>query len=227
MNNDESSEIVTSDADVKNVYCWGYGKYGQIGKKFINFSLTPIYIELDPSVEVFLLAGGEFNTAILTLSYETTKLYLMGKNSNGQLGIENNNYIYYPVFNSILNRKIIKVSCGGDHILLLTQENELFSLGLNIFGQLGIDTFNSTSIPKQVNLKEHIIEISAGSQHSLILSQSYELYSCGYSKNGSLGYYSLEDVCTFTKIDGIKFKEKIDKIVDIIDHPRLLKKSLV
>ena len=220
MINDESSEIVNSDVDYINVYCWGYGKYGQIGKKFINFSLKPIFIDIDPSEEVFLLAGGEFQTAILTLSYETSKLYLMGKNSNGQLGIDNNNnnYIYFPVYNNISNRKIVKVSCGGDHTLLLTQENELFSYGVNIFGQLGIDTFNSSSNPKQVNFKELIIDISAGSQHSLILSQSFGIYTCGYSKNGSLGYNSIEDVCTFTKVEGIKIIEKIDKISSGVFH---------
>lgn len=213
-------------SDNKYLYSWGFGKYGQIGVKFANYSLTPIKQIIDEKEEIFLIAGGESHSAILTLS---SKLYLYGKNHFGQLGIGHNHYVYSPLKLELSDRvKISKVACGGDHTLALTEENVLYTWGLNVFGQLGLGDYLARKTPIKVRLISHgdnsqqesillkheeIVDISAGAQHSMILTNKNRILTCGYAKFNSLGYESEEDVNIFRHIQsGITYKNSISKI---------------
>ena len=145
----EDSKNTLELGSTKYIYCWGFGKYGQIGKKFINYSLNPIQVDIDEKEDAFTICGGESHSAILTLS---SKLYIFGKNTFGQLGLGNNNYIYYPIINQIsLTEKVIKVSLGGDHTLILTEESALYTWGLNVFGQLGLGDFLARNTPTKID----------------------------------------------------------------------------
>ena len=65
---------------------------------------------------------------------------MFGKNFFGQLGLNHINYSFNPELLKIEEKKrIIKVSLGGEHTLLLSEQKNLYSFGLNIFGQLGLD----------------------------------------------------------------------------------------
>jgi len=214
----------------KFVNCWGFGKYGQIGKKFINYSLNPIQIFIDEKEEPFIISGGESHSAILTL---TSKLYVFGKNTFGQLGLGNNNYVYYPILNQIsLVEKVIKVSLGGDHTFILTEESALYSWGLNVFGQLGLNDFLARNTPTKLDQSnfldyylnkknkrnsgnlEFITDIAAGAQHTLILSNINKIYACGHSGNYSLGFSSEVDLNIFKQVDTLPLNSKdiIEKI---------------
>ena len=214
----------------KFVHCWGFGKYGQIGKKFINYSLNPIQIELEEKEDPFIVSGGESHSAILTLS---SKIYLFGKNTFGQLGLGNNNYVYYPILNQIsLTEKVNKLCLGGDHTFILTEDAVLYSWGLNIFGQLGLGDFLARNLPAKLdqtsfldfylNKKnkrnsenlELITDIAAGAQHTLLLSNCNKIYSCGHTGNYSLGFSSEADVNFFKLVDTLPLsaKDVIEKI---------------
>ena len=40
-----------------------------------------------------------------------------------------------------------KIACGMAHVLVLTDEGELYSWGANSYGQLGLGTTLNTSVP--------------------------------------------------------------------------------
>jgi len=215
----EDSKNTIEISETKFVYCWGFGKYGQIGKKFINYSLNPIQIEVEEKEDPFIVSGGESHSAILTL---TSKLYLFGKNTFGQLGLGNNNYVYYPMLNQkSLSEKVTKVSLGGDHTFILTEDFTLYSWGLNVFGQLGLGDFLARNVPSkldQTNFMDYylnkknkrnsgtlelITDIAAGAQHTLLLSNSNKIYACGHSGNYSLGFNSEADLNLFKLVDTV------------------------
>ena len=71
------------------------------------------------------------------------------------------------------------------HTLILTDNNILYSVGNNNFGQLGRD--GNTTIPMKVSLTGKIKDISAGFDHTLVLMENGDLYGCGNNQRGQLG----------------------------------------
>ena len=44
---DENTIQNITEGTIANLHCWGFGKYGQVGKQFISYSIDPIYIQID------------------------------------------------------------------------------------------------------------------------------------------------------------------------------------
>jgi alpha-tubulin suppressor-like RCC1 family protein len=81
-----------------------------------------------------------------------------------------------------INDKIIDISCGLSHNLILNQNGNAFSFGLNNFGQLGVSlNTRDTYIPQLFNIN-NIVQISTGDYHSLFLNDNNQLFSFGSKK---------------------------------------------
>jgi alpha-tubulin suppressor-like RCC1 family protein len=225
---DKMSVSIKSNAEgeKKFLYSWGFGKYGQIGNKFVNYSIAPIKQTVDEKEDIFYISAGESHSAFLSL---TPRLYVYGKNYFGQLGINNSHYIFCPTKIELSEKiKVSKVVCGGDHSLLLTEDNQLYSWGLNIFGQLGLGDFINKKNPCKVEINsptlgnfsknEVVIDITAGAQHSMILTSKNKLYTCGYAGNNSLGYETTDDENVFRQVESIVLKSQINKIAAGVYH---------
>lgn len=255
------------------LFCWGFGKYGQIGSLDYQYSAeliesinpigqnsimqmpsnqnTPIRVtekenfsNINNYFSIKEISCGEFHTAIL--SHENN-LYIYGKNTFGQLGQGHTDILFKPNLVKFPNKVIIeKIALGGEHTLALSNFNDLYSWGLNIFGQLGLNSTENRLTPTKVekfrtivkneegnnvlkeflrkqNESEQILEIGAGAQHSLILTSKNYLYSCGFSQNGSLGYFSGKDdpheSTVFTRIHNkYSSTRKFSKIACGVNH---------
>jgi len=227
------TNLKSENKDNRSLYCWGFGKYGQVGREGINYSINPnkiIISDIDLSDEIFMINGGEFHNAILTAN---SKLYMFGKNSNGQLGLGDTLCTFSPSLLQLPNnRKVIKVACGGEHTLALTEEGNLFSWGLNIFGQLGLAHFSFKNTPNLVDLKleedEEINDIAAGAQHSVFSTNNNNIYSCGCGKTYALGNGKTDNLNVFTRIDEFNFNDEIDKLSCGVYHTAcIIKKERV
>ena len=74
------------------------------------------------------------------------ELYVWGKNTNGQLGINSVTNAFEPkLLDKILNQKWIDVAGGQNHSLFLTENNEIYSCGNNEYSQLGNKTKSNTN----------------------------------------------------------------------------------
>lgn len=270
----QESLPMLSDKYIKKIFCWGFGKYGQLGSKEFQYSPDPLELantnnnnkidknnsetpskddEKDNKEELNIaladiekIKSGEFHTAILT---KDNKIYSFGKNTFGQLGLGHNDIVLFPTLIDYFTKKqrviIWKIALGGEHTLALSKNNELFSWGLNIFGQLGLNSTTNTNVPtrvekirsyrrnEQTNVAEKevtknipdddpIVEIAAGAQHSLILVASNHIFSCGFSKNSCLGYFTKDEdpleSMIFTKIPVFSFKTKFSKLTCGVNH---------
>ncbi|KAH7637977.1 hypothetical protein HUG17_9081 [Dermatophagoides farinae] len=114
------------------------------------------------------------------------------------------------------NDRFKMIACGGKHLLLLRQdghvfaignisycfsfineklpyESDIYSWGLNDFGQLGLgdrknrDTPCLVAFPNDDSINIRIKEIVAGDRHSLFLFENGQLWGCGFNYNGELG----------------------------------------
>jgi alpha-tubulin suppressor-like RCC1 family protein len=245
-----------------SLFSWGFGKYGQTGSLEYHYSAEPTLVKLEDSKEpekisvnslsqnnlnISQVSLGEFHTAYIS----NNTLYMFGKNTYGQLGQGHQDILTKPRPVKFPNKFYVeKVACGGEHTLALTNNNELFSWGLNIFGQLGINNTENKIVPtridkfrtlmknddgnnilkeyaRKMNDSESILEISAGAQHSLILTSKNHLYSCGFTRNCSLGYFGGKDdpheSTVFTRIQNkYSANRKFSKITCGVNHSACL-----
>jgi len=93
--------------------------------------------------------------------------------------------------------RVKSVSCGGLHILALTDAGEVLSFGQGNYGQLGHGNQEDQREPKVVEALrgKHVNAIAAGSSHSLVLTREGLVYSFGRGKFGRLGHGNHDDLC--------------------------------
>ena len=218
LNFNDNEQENEEDIQTNLIYTWGFSKYGQTGHDNANYIISPTIINFSQLLNSDQFsynidiepAAGESHSALLIQDLENSYLYMFGKNIFGQLGIEDNSYIYDPILirGVFQKERVNKISLGGEHSLILTENNNIYSCGLNIFGQLGTGDFenrgNFTNINIYTNVlkdseNEIIIDIVAGAQHSLIISNMNKLYYCGFNKNRFL--WINEDINLFTYIN--------------------------
>ena len=76
-----------------------------------------------------------------------------------------------------INDKVIDISLGGEHMLALTENNQLFAWGCNKWGQCGVssaDMFIMRPTPIRGFERYEVLQISAGWSHSLIKCKELE-----------------------------------------------------
>ncbi|XP_066581255.1 RCC1 domain-containing protein 1 [Prorops nasuta] len=85
--------------------------------------------------------------------------------------------------------KFVDVACGFDHTIFLTNNGEVFSMGIGTRGQLGHNDLEDCDNPKEICALAglRIVKISAGGWHSAVLTDQGDLYSWGWNTNGELG----------------------------------------
>nr|CAB3265494.1 Williams-Beuren syndrome chromosomal region 16 protein homolog [Phallusia mammillata] len=121
--------------------------------------------------------------------------------------------------------KVLEVACGRAHALILTDNEGIFCLGNNSFGQCGRDIIDGEIYinSKRVHIIPHshfddrIVKIVCGMDHSLFLSESGEVYSCGWGADGQTGLGTYEKTSTPTKVGGILAGVKIKKVSSFAD----------
>lgn len=163
-------------------------------------------------------------------------MYTIGDNKYGQLGrshtISDNDYgipelVSGPLGEKNTRRSVTNISCGWSHCLVLTKEernddhnkgdveSSLYGCGRNIFGQLGLESQESSSERstdkivefQKIKVETHgktfsITDISCGSESSAILSNDGSIFTCGWNEHGNLSLGDTRDARSFTKITG-------------------------
>lgn len=116
-------------------------------------------------------------------------LYTSGRNHSGQLGLGyiNTNGVLYPKRVTFFDDKNIVDATGGKEFsLFLTSDGNLYGVGLNDEGQLGIgDTTDRLTISYITN---NVSSISAGWSHYIIIKTDNTVYSSGNNDYGKLGF---------------------------------------
>jgi alpha-tubulin suppressor-like RCC1 family protein len=107
-------------------------------------------------------------------------IYAFGKGINNIFDTD------IPILISNSNN-IKQISASGHHTLVLTKEGQVYSVGNNESGQLGLGHCNYIDKFTLISGLKNIVQISAGDNHSLLLTQNGEIYSCGSNFGGQLG----------------------------------------
>ncbi|CAB4378260.1 unnamed protein product [Rhizophagus irregularis] len=91
-----------------------------------------------------------------------------------------------------LNLRVINVACGQNHTVVLTSDGELYTFGLNKYGQLGYDFPNKikfSDIPKKIDHESigKVKSIHCGWNNTIIICDDDKLLIWGRNDHGQCG----------------------------------------
>ena len=93
-----------------------------------------------------------------------------------------------------LTSKNVKLLASGvSHSLAVTDDNQIFTWGLNDYGQLGVGDTTNRRLPTAVSdlngllTGKTIVEVSLGANHTLVRTSDNVLIAWGRNDNGQLG----------------------------------------
>uniref|UniRef100_A0A1A8PJJ8 Williams-Beuren syndrome chromosome region 16 homolog n=1 Tax=Nothobranchius rachovii TaxID=451742 RepID=A0A1A8PJJ8_9TELE len=199
----------------RKVFVWGFSFTGALGipsfvvpdsgrKNPRKYQLTPY--RLETAEQITSAACGYGFTLMASSTKDTSKLWGMGLNKDSQLGFQrtqqdrNRSYDYVlepspvalPLVEPVQTR-VIQVACGRAHSLVLTDQEGVFSMGNNAYGQCGrriVDDevySGSHVIHRMEGFSSRVIQVACGQDHSLFLTDTGKVFACGWGADGQTG----------------------------------------
>ena len=199
--------------DSGKIYSFGSTKQGQTGiisnyNSEEQITKQPVLIKSQIIKDKKIIDGccGSQHTLLLT---EDGQVYSFGGGSYGKLGTGNTtDSVYIKLVDFPSNETIKKISCGGDHNIAISNNNNLYSWGWNGYGQLGLgdadDRLTPTLIPLNISNDIKIKLIEAGKYaHSLLVTSNGRLMTWGWNEHGQLGYGDIHSRYSPVQVPGI------------------------
>ncbi|WP_275372634.1 prepilin-type N-terminal cleavage/methylation domain-containing protein [Clostridium tertium] len=133
-------------------------------------------------------------------------LYSGGYNSYGQLAkgymgtqVPSPSPSFDPLGKVNIKGKIKKISVGYFHIAYLLEDGSVYTVGANMYGQLGTGTTINASTPIKVNLTD-VVNIETGAMTTFFIKKDGTVYGCGLNAKYQLGLDDTVDRLSPTKL---------------------------
>jgi len=167
----------------------GSNGFGQLGLDHFNDEHMPRFIQQLCGQEITDLAcGDQFAWAY---SQTTGEVYSCGENFKGQLGLGHNENMKLPRrVDHMCGRGVTMIDCGMQFVYILAAAMEVYVVGSNFFGKLGIGKNGGwENIPRHCQFFSGlaIVQVACGSSFAWLLAKSGGVYSVGGNLNGELG----------------------------------------
>uniref|UniRef100_A0A8C7ELP1 RCC1 like n=1 Tax=Neovison vison TaxID=452646 RepID=A0A8C7ELP1_NEOVI len=158
-------------------------------------------------LQISSAACGYGFTLLSSKTKDVTKVWGMGLNKDSQLGFHQSRkdktrgyeYVLEPSpvplpLDRPQETRVLQVSCGRAHSLILTDREGVFSMGNNSYGQCGRNVVEN-EIYSDGRTEQEVV---CGQDHSLFLTDKGEVYSCGWGADGQtgLGHYNITSAPT-------------------------------
>lgn len=117
--------------------------------------MDQIIVLLFPNL-VRYLDGVRHNYFSFFLRFNNIKIvtYFSGKNTRGQLGLnDSENKIYPTQLRTLRNSRVRYIACGEEFSAFLTLDGGVFTCGAGMFGQLGHGSNCNEILPRQVCIR--------------------------------------------------------------------------
>ena len=165
--------------------------------KYEMLTLPRVVFKLKNTVIDHIYSGWEHNMVLSNKG----EIFSFGYNQSYQCGLPNNNLLCRNTINDPTSISFMHniygklVSCGNEHSLILSNNNEVFGVGSNEDGVLGLNDIKIKSFkPLLIHFGEkdeytkRIKLISCGSIHNLVLTDDGKIFSWGAASGGQLGH---------------------------------------
>jgi len=171
------------------VFVFGGGEYGQLGLGHRNDQPDkPVQIRTLNETKVKGVFAARRHSVVLD---SEGQVFSFGSGEDGKLGHGNElDQLVPKQITAIRNCRVVNVSCGAHHTLLVTDSGRLFSFGFAACGQLGHGDQTNRAVPTEVRSlsNERVVNCAAGAHHSLAVTDRGGVYSFGLGHTGQLGH---------------------------------------
>lgn len=207
LENERVIQVCTGDSisaaltDKGRLFTWGtfrdsQGVMGHSGREIMQ-ERASILSELS-HLKIVKIAAGANHLVALTQEH---LLYTWGCGEQGQLGrrvLERHKLLGLRPTNVTPRHgrsqvKIGKVVCGSYHTLAISQDDAVYAMGLNNYGQLGLGDHEPRPNAERIEKQWRVVDVAAGEHHSLALDDQGILYSFGRHDFGQLGIQGLSE----------------------------------
>jgi alpha-tubulin suppressor-like RCC1 family protein len=183
-------------ADTGDVYAAGATDLTNV--YLANFTAVPL-----PTNGVHLAAGRSFRSVLAG----DGKIYSWGDNTFGQLGLgfAGSGVVTNPTPATWPSGVTgwLSVSGAGQHTFAAGNDNQEYAWGLNLYGELGLNSTANAPAPTLVPFPSGVtqwLQTAGGEYHSVALGNNGRVYVCGLNLNGYLATGSTTNEIRFTEV---------------------------
>ncbi|OAH58662.1 hypothetical protein AWH48_16830 [Domibacillus aminovorans] len=175
---------------LENGEVWGVGTNGsgQLGNGATSNSSVPVRM-LIPSgrTATMITIGASFTSVLL----DNGEVWGVGANGYGQLGNGTTTMSLVLVKMTLpVDRHAVSIAAGGRFMSVLLDNGEVWNIGENNYGQIGIGSSLTTikDLSKMtLPTGQSVVSISAGPYQTNVTLDNGEVWSAGYNYTGALG----------------------------------------
>ncbi|XP_071496413.1 E3 ubiquitin-protein ligase HERC2-like [Diadema antillarum] len=188
----DSQTLCITDDD--NVWSWGDGDYGKLGRGGSDGCKVPQKIDALANIGVCKVeCGSQFSIALT----KSGCVYTWGKGDYHRLGHGSDDHVRRPrKVAALQGKKIISIATGSLHCVACSDQGEVYTWGDNDEGQLGDGTTNAIQRPRIVTALQDkkITNVACGSAHTVAWSTSKPLHAGRLPQTVPMEYNLLKDV---------------------------------
>ncbi|XP_039054334.1 PH, RCC1 and FYVE domains-containing protein 1-like isoform X2 [Hibiscus syriacus] len=200
------------------LFTYGDGTFGVLGHGNTQNLSQPKEVESLKGLWVKSVSCGPWHTAAIAeitkdrnkLNANGGKLFTWGDGDKGRLGHADGDRKLIPTcVVQLMDHDFIQVSCGGMLTVALTSKGTVYTMGSEVYGQLGNPQANDKSITVVEGKLKHefVKDISSGSYHVAALTLGGRVYTWGRGSNGQLGLGDTEDRNTPSFVDSLRGRQ--------------------
>lgn len=185
------------------IFTWGAGHYGRLGQGNLRDRYSPLWVD-NPlrGIHITHIACYDSHSAAIS---EDGDLYTWGR-AGPYLGYNIDSGKTKQVFpkkvDHLKGHRIFQVACGRWHTLACTDDGQVFSFGLNRFGELGLGNDQETFTPTVIPDLNSIYKVACGRHHSAAIDEDGFLWMWGWGARGQLGYGDMKSLFSPHQVDG-------------------------
>lgn len=186
------SLLLTDDG---RVFAFGSGSSGQTGFGGTDGTAAPAQIAPGGLGELTveqISAGAQFSLVLA----EDGRAFSFGGNADGQTGLGTSSGAALTATaidaTNLGDRRIVQLSAGNSHALVLADDGTVFAFGTNADGRTGLGTaVGSTLVATAIETTNlgsaAVMRVAAGGCHSLLLTEDGVVYAFGSNLSGLTG----------------------------------------
>ncbi|XP_048340893.1 serine/threonine-protein kinase Nek9 isoform X1 [Sphaerodactylus townsendi] len=178
----------------KELYTWvnmqgGTKLHGQLGHGDRASYRQPKHVEKLQGKAIRQVSCGDDFTVCIT---DEGQVFAFGSDYYGCIGVGKafgSEVLEPEQLNFFLSNSVEQVSCGDNHVAVLTRNQEVYTWGCGEYGRLGLDSEEDHSLPQKVEIQKtsNIVSVQCGNDGTFLLTQAGKVLACGLNEFNKLG----------------------------------------
>ncbi|XP_053235118.1 serine/threonine-protein kinase Nek9 [Podarcis raffonei] len=177
----------------KELYTWvnmqgGTKLHGQLGHGDKASYRQPKHVEKLQGKAIRQVSCGDDFTVCIT---DEGQAFAFGSDYYGCIGVSKafGSEVLEPrQLTVFLSNPVEQVSCGDNHVAVLTRNREVYTWGCGEYGRLGLDSEEDHCLPQKVEIQKtsNIVSVQCGSDGTFLLTQAGKVLACGLNEFNKL-----------------------------------------